>query len=201
MYKTVIKPFLDSLFALIAVALFSPVLLVVMASLYWANKGKVFFVQERPGYKTKSFFLIKFKSMTDEKDSLGNLLPDKDRLTKVGMFIRKTSLDELPQLINVLKGDMSFVGPRPLLVRYLDHYTKEQMRRHDVKPGITGLAQVNGRNALSWDQKFKFDLQYVNEQSFMLDLRIMLKTFLKVVKTEDINSGKNETMKPFDQIQ
>lgn len=174
-----------------------PLFLVVCLLLFIANKGKVFFFQERAGFKSRIFKVIKFKTMTDEKDDQGNLLDDNDRLTKVGKFVRETSLDELPQLFNVIKGDMSIVGPRPFLAEYLSLYNQKQQRRHDVRPGITGWAQVNGRNTISWEQKFDFDVWYVDNYSFGLDLKIIRKTIVKVFKSEDINSGNTTTMDKF----
>lgn len=165
--------------------------------LYVVNRGKIWFRQERPGQDGVIFTVIKFRTMTDERDHQGNLLPDKDRLTPVGKFIRKTSLDELPQLFNVLIGDMSFVGPRPLLVEYLSLYNPEQLRRHQVKPGITGWAQVNGRNTVLWPQRFAYDVWYVDHQSFALDMRILVLTVLKVLKAEGISSETSVTMERF----
>ena len=162
-----------------------------------ANKGKVWFTQSRPGRNEKIFNVIKFKTMTDECDHHGNLLPDEQRLTRVGKFIRATSLDELPQLINVLKGEMSIVGPRPLLIEYLLLYNDKQRRRHEVVPGITGWAQVNGRNAISWKQKFEYDVWYIDHQSFLLDLKILFLTVLKVIKAEGISSDTSATMEKF----
>ncbi|APX98893.1 sugar transferase [Lacinutrix venerupis] len=187
MYIRLIKPSLDLLSALIALVLFSPLFIIVLILLIFNNNGKPFFFQERPGKKGKIFKVIKFKTMTDKKDSNGNLLPDAKRLTPVGKFVRKTSLDELPQLLNVLKGDMSLVGPRPLLPEYLSLYNEVQKKRHDVKPGITGWAQVNGRNAITWNKKFELDVWYVNNISIILDIKILLKTILKVVQSEGIN--------------
>jgi lipopolysaccharide/colanic/teichoic acid biosynthesis glycosyltransferase len=170
---------------------FSPILLVLTIWLHFANKGAgAFFYQERPGYKGKIFKVIKFKSMTDEKDADGNLLPNDQRITKVGSFIRKTSLDELPQLFNVLKGDMSLIGPRPLMPRYLQLYSKEQMRRHDVKPGITGWAQVNGRNNITWTRKFELDVWYVDHISFILDVKILFMTVMNVIKRKKVDQKK-----------
>lgn len=157
----------------------------------------IYFTQSRPGYKEKIFNIYKFRTMTNEKNEKGDLLPDTQRLVGIGKFIRSTSLDELPQLFNVLKGEMSFVGPRPLLIEYLDLYNNEQKRRHDVKPGITGWAQVNGRNAISWEQKFEYDLWYVENNSFFLDIKILWMTFLKVVKRNDISSNSSVTMEKF----
>ena len=186
-YREYIKRVLDFVFALLLLILLSPLLLVVTIWLHFANKGAgAFFTQERPGKDEKIFRLYKFKSMTDERDVEGNLLPDADRVTQVGRFVRSTSIDELPQLWNVLKGDMSFIGPRPLLVRYLPYYTEHEHRRHNVRPGITGLSQVSGRNKLKWDQRLEMDVRYVEEISFLLDLRIALNTVKKVFGQEDI---------------
>lgn len=187
MYKSIIKPLFDFLAAFIGLLIISPIFLVVWVFLAIANRGKPFFTQRRPGRDGRIFTIIKFKTMNDRRDAGGNLLPDDKRLTAVGKFVRKTSLDELPQLLNVLKGDMSFVGPRPLLPEYLPLYNQRQRRRHDVKPGITGWAQVNGRNAISWEQKFEYDVWYVENQSFLLDLKILLLTAKKVVIPEGIN--------------
>ncbi len=198
MYRNGIKRVLDFCLALIALLVLSPLLLVITIWLHFANKGAgAFFTQERPGKDEKIFKLYKFKSMTDERDTDGKLLPDAERLTPVGRFIRKTSLDELPQLWNVLRGDMSFVGPRPLLVQYLPLYSKEQARRHEVRPGITGWAQVNGRNAISWQAKFKHDVWYVDHISMTLDMKIILMTVEKVLRRKDISSETNVTMDEF----
>ncbi|WP_373813719.1 sugar transferase [Porphyromonas loveana] len=198
MYRNGIKRVLDFCLALIALLVLSPLLLVITIWLHFANKGAgAFFTQERPGKDEKIFKLYKFKSMTDERDTDGKLLPDAERLTPVGRFIRKTSLDELPQLWNVLRGDMSFVGPRPLLVQYLPLYSKEQARRHEVRPGITGWAQVNGRNAISWQAKFKHDVWYVDHISMTLDMKIILMTVEKVLLRKDISSETNVTMDEF----
>lgn len=175
----------------------SPVLLTLILLLFIANKGKPFFFQERPGYKGKIFKVIKFKSMNDARNAEGELLPDAKRLTQVGSFVRKTSLDELPQFINVLKGDMSLIGPRPLLPEYLSLYSKEQARRHGVKPGITGWAQVNGRNAISWQEKFTLDVHYVDHQSFWLDLKILFLSVKKVLVSEGISQNGEATMTKF----
>lgn len=183
--------------SLIGLILSSPFLLIGIVLLAIANKGKVFFIQERPGYKGKPFSIIKFKTMNDKKDANGELLPDHLRTTLVGKFIRKSSIDELPQLLNVLKGDISLIGPRPLLMEYLPLYSKEQMRRHDVKPGITGWAQVNGRNAITWEKKFEYDLYYVDHLSFLLDVKIFFLTIFKILKTEGVNSASNVTMEKF----
>lgn len=198
MYKNYLKPLLDFSFSLIGLFLISPVFLSVFILLKITNKGNAFFIQERPGKNCKIFKIYKFKTMNDDKDSLGNLLPDVDRLTVIGRFVRKTSLDELPQLLNVLKGDMSLIGPRPLLTHYLHLYNNFQNRRHEVKPGITGWAQVNGRNAISWDQKFTYDVWYVENCSLWVDVRILFKTVLKVFKKEGINAAGNITMEPFE---
>lgn len=198
LYRDYIKRILDFTLALVMLVFLSPLLLVVYIWLSIANKGAgALFTQERPGKDERIFKLYKFKSMTDERDAEGNLLPDAQRLTKVGQFIRKTSLDELPQLWNVLKGDMSFIGPRPLLVQYLPLYNEEQRRRHNVRPGITGWAQVNGRNTISWEQKFKLDIYYVDHLSLWLDIKIIWLTIKKVVVREGINSETNATMEDF----
>jgi len=179
---------LDFLLALIAFLLFSPIFFVLFITLLFINNGSPFFTQDRPGKNEKIFKVIKFKTMTDKKTKDGNLLPDKDRLTKIGNLIRKTSLDELPQLINVLKGEMSLVGPRPLLPEYLPLYNKTQKKRHDVKPGITGWAQINGRNAISWKKKFELDIWYVENISLSLDFKIFIQTIIKVIRSKDINT-------------
>ncbi|HMV08960.1 MAG TPA: sugar transferase [Cyclobacteriaceae bacterium] len=197
MYIRFIKPFFDVLFSAAALFITLPITLFVFIGLFFANKGQSFFVQARPGLKGKTFYVIKFKTMTDERDASGNLLPDEKRLKGVGKFVRKTSLDELPQLINVLKGDMSFVGPRPLLTEYLPLYDARQRRRHEVKPGITGWAQVNGRNAISWEKKFEYDTWYVDHVSFFLDIKILLLTVLKVLRAEGISSEQSVTMEKF----
>ena len=197
MYVSIIKPFLDKIAAVVVLVVASPFFLLSMLTLAIANKGRIWFIQQRPGFREKKFYLVKFKTMTDERDKDGNLLPDDRRLTLVGRFIRRTSLDELPQLLNVLKGEMSFVGPRPLLVEYLPLYNVEQRRRHDVKPGITGWAQVNGRNAISWRQKFAFDIYYVDHISFSLDVKILFLTIVKVFRAEGINSATSVTMEKF----
>ena len=198
MYKRVFKRFMDFFAALLGLILTSPILLIVSVGLFFANKGAgVFFFQERPGKNSKIFRIVKFKTMTDEKDNNGELLPASKRITKTGRFIRSSSIDELPQLFNVLKGDMSLIGPRPLLVQYLPLYSPEQARRHEVRPGITGWAQVNGRNAISWKQKFEYDVWYVDHVSFITDLRIVFLTFKKVVQRADINSANAVTMPTF----
>ena len=186
-YQEYIKRVLDFVFALLLLILLSPLLLVVTIWLHFANKGAgAFFTQERPGKDEKIFRLYKFKSMTDERDAEGNLLPDADRITRAGRFVRSTSIDELPQLWNVIKGDMSFIGPRPLLVRYLPYYTEREHRRHDVRPGITGLSQVSGRNNLKWDERLEMDVKYVEEICFILDIRIAIDTIKKVFRQENI---------------
>ncbi|WP_373852464.1 sugar transferase [Porphyromonas uenonis] len=198
-YRKYIKRILDFIGALIMLIVLSPLLLVVTVWLHFANKGAgAFFTQERPGKDERIFKLYKFKSMTDERDAEGNLLPDGERLTSVGRFIRKTSLDELPQLWNVLKGDMSFIGPRPLLVQYLPLYSASQRRRHEVRPGITGWAQVSGRNAISWERKFALDVWYVDHLSFRLDCIIIWRTIVKVLRREGISSASCDTMEPFE---
>ena len=190
MYKCYFKRWLDFAIVFCVLLVIWPILLVIAVWLHFANKGAgAFFTQERPGKDGKIFKVIKFKSMTDERDAEGRLLPNEQRITKVGAFIRKTSIDELPQLFNVLKGDMSLIGPRPLMIRYLDLYTPEQARRHEVRPGITGWAQVNGRNAISWTKKFELDVWYVDHLSFMLDMRIVWLTIRNVVQHKDINSS------------
>ncbi|GAB3336847.1 sugar transferase [Marivirga atlantica] len=196
-YSKVVKPFFDKLFALLALIIASPVFLIVALLLALFQNGKVFFTQKRPGRNEKIFLLIKFKTMRDDVDAHGNLLADKDRLTPVGKFVRKTSLDELPQLLNILIGDMSFVGPRPLLIEYLPLYNPSQKKRHNVTPGISGWAQVNGRNAISWQEKFSFDVWYVNNQSFWLDLKIIFLTIAKVFKAEGINASGSATIEKF----
>ncbi len=198
MYKHFFKRFFDFWIALIALIVISPILLIVTIWLHFANKGAgAFFLQERPGKGAKIFKIIKFKTMTDERDSEGKLLPDAQRLTKVGKFIRSTSIDELPQLINVLKGDMALIGPRPLRVHYLPLYSTEQARRHEVRPGISGWAQCNGRNAISWTDKFKLDVWYVDNCSLGLDLKIIYMTIKKVIRRSDVNSQEAATMYPF----
>ena len=198
MYKNFFKRFLDFWISLIVLILISPILLVITIWLYFANKGAgAFFFQERPGKDAKIFKVIKFKTMTDERDAEGKLLPDEVRLTKVGKFVRSTSIDELPQLINVLKGDMALIGPRPLLVQYLPLYSLEQARRHEVRPGISGWAQCHGRNAISWTEKFKLDVWYVDHVSLMTDLKVIWITIMKVLKRADINEAGQATMEAF----
>ena len=199
MYKHFFKRVIDFTIALIALLVIWPILLVIYIWLTIANKGAgALFYQERPGKNGKIFKVIKFKTMTDERDANGELLPDADRLTKVGRFVRSTSIDELPQLINVLKGDMALIGPRPLLVQYLPLYSKEQMRRHEVRPGISGWAQCHGRNAISWTEKFKLDVWYVDHLSLKTDLKVIFITIKKVLCREDINSDNDATMEDFD---
>lgn len=199
MYKHFFKRFLDFWIALIALICLSPILLVITIWLHFANKGAgAFFFQERPGKDEKIFKVIKFKTMTDERDADGKLLPDAQRLTKVGKFVRSTSIDELPQLINVLKGDMALFGPRPLLPQYLPLYSPEQARRHEVRPGISGWAQCHGRNAISWTEKFKLDVWYVDHCTLWTDLQVIWISIVKVVKRADINNETTATMYPFD---
>lgn len=197
MYQSIFKPLFDRACALILLVIVSPVIIVVAAVLYVVNRGRIWFTQERPGKDGVVFTVIKFRTMTDERDVHGNLLPDSERLTTMGKFVRKTSIDELPQLFNILMGEMSFVGPRPLLVEYLALYNPEQLRRHHVKPGITGWAQVNGRNTVMWPQRFAYDVWYVDHISFVLDMKILFLTVLKVVKAEGISSGTSMTMEKF----
>lgn len=198
MYKHFFKRVLDFTISACVLLIIWPILLLITIFLHFSNHGAgAFFTQSRPGKNGKIFKLIKFKSMTDERDADGNLLPDAQRLTKVGKFIRSTSLDELPQLINVFKGDMALIGPRPLLPEYLPLYSKEQARRHEVRPGITGWAQVHGRNAISWQEKFRFDVWYVDHCNLAVDLKIIWLTIMKVVKREGISSSSSVTMEPF----
>lgn len=195
MYKHFFKRFFDFWLSLFALICLSPLLLVVTIWLHFANKGAgAFFIQERPGKDGKIFKIIKFKTMMDEWDGNGALLPDKDRLTKIGKFVRSTSIDELPQLFNVLKGDMALIGPRPLLVQYLQLYSKEQARRHEVRPGISGWAQCHGRNAISWTEKFKLDVWYVDHVSLMTDLKVIWITVMKVLNRSDISQEGQATM-------
>ena len=198
MYKHFFKRFFDFIIVLIVLLCIWWIIAIIAIWLHFANKGSgVFFTQERPGKDGKIFKVIKFKSMTDEKDENGVLLPNEQRITKVGAFIRKTSIDELPQLFNVLKGDMALIGPRPLRVEYLPIYSAEQARRHEVRPGITGWAQVNGRNAIFWTKKFEYDVWYVDHVSFLLDIKIFYMTVEKVIKRSDINSGDRIGIEPF----
>jgi len=197
MYRSFYKSCIDFVASIIGFFILSPLFIFATVGLYFANQGKPFFFQTRPGQNGKLFKIIKFKTMNDKKDANGNLLSDEFRLTKLGAFIRKTSLDEIPQLLNVIKGDMSIIGPRPLLPEYLPLYDSLQARRHDVKPGITGWAQVNGRNAISWEQKFEFDVWYVNHLSLLLDIKIVLLTIKKVFRREGINSVGQSTTEAF----
>lgn len=197
MYANLVKPTLDKVSALIFLLVTSPLFLLAVILLLISNRGKVWFTQPRPGRNGKVFTVIKFRTMNDTRNEKAELLPDEQRLTWVGKIIRKTSLDELPQLMNVLKGDMSIVGPRPLLMEYLPLYNNDQKRRHEVKPGITGWAQVNGRNAISWQQKFAYDVWYVDHQSFGLDIKILFLTIAKVFKAEGISSATSATMEKF----
>jgi lipopolysaccharide/colanic/teichoic acid biosynthesis glycosyltransferase len=197
MYKAFIKRTIDFFTAIIGIILLCPLLIIVTVGLYFANKGKPFFFQIRPGKNERLFKIIKFKTMNDKLDGDGNLLPDSERMTIIGKFVRKTSLDEIPQLFNVLKGDMSLIGPRPLLPQYLTLYNEFQNRRHDLKPGITGWAQVNGRNAISWSDKFELDVWYINNCSFILDCKIIAITIKKVFISEGISASDNVTMDEF----
>ena len=199
MYRHFFKRFFDFWISLVALIIISPLLIIVTIWLHFANKGAgAFFTQDRPGLHAKIFKVIKFKTMTDERDAEGNLLPDAQRLTKVGRFIRSTSIDELPQLINVLKGDMALIGPRPLRVHYLPLYSPEQARRHEVRPGISGWAQCHGRNAISWTEKFKLDVWYVDHCNLWTDIKIIFITIKNVLMRKDINSAEAATMYPFD---
>lgn len=197
MYKKVIKRIIDLVAGLVAFVVLSPVFVLVAAVLAFANRGRVFFTQPRPGKGAKVFYVVKFRTMNDRRDARGDLLPDAQRLTTVGGFVRKTSLDEIPQLLNVIKGDMSLVGPRPLLVEYLDLYSQEQRRRHEVRPGITGWAQVNGRNTISWKEKFSYDVWYIDHLTFGLDMRILFMTLAKVMKAEGISGRGVATAEKF----
>lgn len=197
MYKNFFKPTLDVISALFLLFILFPLIFLTILFLAISNKGKVFFLQSRPGIYGQVFKIIKFKTMRDAFDTNGNQLPDEKRVTKIGQFVRSVSLDELLQLINVVKGDMSLVGPRPLLMQYLERYTPEQSRRHEVKPGITGWAQVNGRNAITWVEKFRLDVEYVNRQSFCLDIKILWLTFVNVIKRKDISANGHVNMEEF----
>jgi lipopolysaccharide/colanic/teichoic acid biosynthesis glycosyltransferase len=197
MFKNFIKPLGDLFIATFLLIILSPIILLTAILLFLANNGKVFFFQQRPGLNSKPFKIVKFKTMKDAFDKEGISLPDELRLTKFGSIVRSASLDELLQLINVLKGDMSLVGPRPLLMQYLPRYSPEQAKRHNVKPGITGWAQVNGRNAISWEQKFKYDVEYVEKQSLLLDIKILWMTFINVIQRKGINSDGHVTMEEF----
>lgn len=199
MYKNFFKPIIDFSLAFVGLLLLSPIFLVVLILLIIANQGKPFFFQRRPGKNEKMFKVIKFKTMNDKKDKNGYLLPDSERLTKVGRFIRKTSLDEIPQLLNIINGDMSLIGPRPLLDKYLPYYSDEQRKRHNIRPGITGLAQVNGRNNLEWDERFKLDVEYVNKYSFLMDIDIILKTIKSILKRKDVVVDSYEVEMDFDE--
>src|SRR5690554_4939792 len=197
MYKSFFKPIFDFFVSLLGIVIVSPVLIIVAIALAFQNKGTPFFLQTRPGKDQKAFRIIKFKTMTNERDHLGVLLPDNERTTNLGGVIRKLSIDELPQLLNVLKGDMSLVGPRPLLFKYIPLFSEEQLRRHDVRPGITGWAQVNGRNSISWTRKFQLDIEYVDTLSIILDVKILYLTVLKVIKKEGVNQQEDIPMLPF----
>lgn len=194
MYKKFIKRILDFSLALLAIIILSPVYIIISILVVIFMGWPILFKQPRPGKNEKIFNMYKFRTMTDKKDKNGNLLPDEKRLTSFGKFLRATSLDELPELINIIKGDMSFIGPRPLLVKYLPYYTKEEHHRHDVRPGLTGWAQANGRNLVNWDERFKLDLEYVNNVSLKMDIKVILKTISVVLKREGITDGKTETM-------
>ena len=199
MYRHFFKRFFDIIISFTALICLSPLFIIVTIWLHFANKGAgAFFLQERPGKNAKIFKIIKYKTMTDKRDANGNLLPDAERLTKVGRFVRSTSIDELPQLINVLKGDMSLIGPRPLLIEYLPLYSATQARRHEVRPGITGWAQVNGRNAISWQKRFELDVWYVDNLSLLTDIKIILITIKKVLYRSNISSSTSATMEAFD---
>lgn len=197
MYRNFFKRMLDFILSLMAIVLLFPILVFLTITGAFRMGGNPFFTQDRPGKDGKVFKLVKFRSMNNKRDERGELLPDEKRLTYYGKFLRNTSFDELPELINILKGDMAIVGPRPLLVRYLTRYSKTQARRHEVRPGLTGLAQVNGRNAISWEEKFRYDVEYVDNLSLMLDIKIILMTVLKVVKRDGISSENSATMEEF----
>mgnify|MGYP001050569830 FL=1 len=197
MYKNFVKRILDIILSLIALIIFSPLLISTAILVRFKLGSPILFRQARPGMHEKIFHILKFRTMTDEKDKDGNLLPDEIRLTKFGQFLRSTSIDELPELLNILKGDMAVVGPRPLLVQYLDRYNDEQRHRHDVKPGLTGLAQVNGRNGITWEEKFNYDLQYVKNVTFLGDCKIILQTVQKVFQRQGISSATSVTMEEF----
>lgn len=197
MYRRILKPFFDFLLSLIGLILLLPVFLIIMVALFFANNGKPFFLQARPGKNEKIFKVIKFKTMNDRRNANGDLLPDSVRLTRIGKFVRKTSLDEIPQLLNVIKGDMSLIGPRPLLVEYLDLYNKDQKRRHNIRPGITGWAQVNGRNTISWEDKFRLDVYYVEHCTLVMDLRIIFWTVKKVFLAHGITAPGESTIEKF----
>lgn len=198
MYKNYFKRVVDLTMALVALICLSPIFIIITLALFFANQGHPFFLQSRPGKRERIFTIVKFKTMNDKKDDAGNLLSDAERLTKIGAFVRKTSLDEIPQLLNVIKGDMSLIGPRPLLTSYLPLYNEFQKRRHEVRPGITGWAQINGRNAITWKEKFEFDVFYVENVSFLLDLKIILTTVMNVIQSKDINQADHATISKFD---
>jgi len=198
MYKFFFKRLLDLVISIVVFVFTSPIFLLTFLVFFVQNKGKVFFLQERPGMNQKSFKIIKFKTMTDDRDSKGDLLPDVERITKFGGLVRKFSIDELPQLINVLKGDMSLIGPRPLLFKYIPLYSEVQLRRHEVRPGITGWAQVNGRNSISWTKKFELDIEYIDNLSFILDIKIFWMTIIKIINSEGVNQSESRPMMPFD---
>lgn len=197
MYSKIIKPLLDFVVSFVGLLIISPLLILIIILLALANKGKPFFFQNRPGKHGENFKIVKFKTMTDARDKEGKLLPDASRLTSIGKFVRKTSIDEIPQLFNVLMGNMSIIGPRPLLPEYLELYTERQWKRHKLRPGITGWAQINGRNAISWTQKFEYDIWYVENISFSLDLKILFRTIKKVLISEGINTQNMATTEPF----
>ena len=197
MYRSFFKRVLDFCISFTVLVLISPLFLILIIFLAIANQGKPFFVQRRPGKNEKIFSIVKFKTMNDKKDDQGNLLPDKDRITKVGAFVRKTSLDEIPQLLNVLKGEMSLIGPRPLIIEYLPIYNSTQKKRHNVRPGITGWAQVNGRNSITWKKKFEYDVWYVEHLSFLVDLKIIGLTLQKVIQKKDVNLSEELTSEYF----
>ncbi len=197
MYKSFVKRILDIILSVLALIILSPVFIIAIILVRIKLGSPVFFKQARPGKNEKIFYIYKFRTMTDQKDANGNLLPDEIRLTKFGQFLRSTSIDELPELFNILKGDMSVVGPRPLLVQYLDRYNEEQRHRHDVKPGLTGLAQINGRNGISWEEKFKYDLEYIKNITFIGDCKIILQTVIKVFQRTGISSATSVTMEEF----
>ncbi|MGV0939085.1 sugar transferase [Empedobacter sp. ULE_I140] len=197
MYSNFFKRLFDFIIAFVGLIILSPIFIIITIGLYFANQGKPFFFQARPGKNERIFRIMKFKTMNDKKDAHGNLLPDAERLTPIGAFVRKTSLDEIPQLINVLKGDMSLIGPRPLLPHYLPLYNAHQKRRHEVRPGITGWAQVNGRNAITWKRKFELDVDYVDNLSFLMDVKVFFSTFKKVFKSEGISADGHVTIEPF----
>ncbi|GAL90620.1 sugar transferase [Jejuia pallidilutea] len=200
MYQSFFKRLLDLLAAIFALFIVSPIFIILLFTLAVANKGTPFFVQKRPGKDEKIFSIVKFKTMTDKTDKNGNLLPDGERLTAIGKLVRKTSLDELPQLINIIKGDMSFIGPRPLLIRYLPYYSKTEKKRHSIRPGITGLAQISGRNILNWNDRLSKDIEYVEHLSFSLDFKIFIKTIQKVITSKDVVVNPNSVIQDLDAI-